>query len=76
MEDIIHLKHSFDRNADWFQRLSKDHQASYSRQAAHSTACWMNDSTQSLTMTADISKVTCKKCLKHMRLSNIYQERG
>ncbi len=62
--DVIHLKHHFDKTAAWFVKMSPDNRASYSRQSEHSTACWMNDAGQSLTMTDNPKLVTCRKCIR------------
>jgi hypothetical protein len=66
MIDIIHLKHSFDKNARWFKNMSESNQQSYLMQSLNSTLCWTNKHDINITITDDITKVTCKKCLKQL----------
>lgn len=76
MEDIIHLKYPLnDRYNQLLKTLSPMSQESYANQANNSTLCWTNIHDIDITITEDIDKVTCKKCLfqiKKYGLSNLH----
>lgn len=59
MKTVIHLKHPAIPKTK-FQLL---HHIGWKRLAEHNTICWTSI-TKNMKVTDDISKVTCKKCLK------------
>lgn len=64
MKDIIHLRYLLDSKYNMrLRQLSPMSRASYRNQAKNSTLCWTNIHDRDITITTDISKVTCKKCL-------------
>jgi RNase P subunit RPR2 len=64
-KDVIHLKYPLDaKYKAYLKSLSFVNRESYSNQAKNSTLCWTNKNDINITITNDLKKVTCKKCLK------------
>ena len=65
--DIIHLRYPLDAHyQEQLAKLSPMNRTSYRNQAKNLTLCWTNIHGIDITLTDDIRKVTCKKCLKTM----------
>jgi hypothetical protein len=66
--DIIHLGYPADDHyREILFNLSPMSKISYRNQAKNSTLCWTSIHDIDITVTDDISKVTCKKCLFQIR---------